>query len=131
MIGQAVLLDFMGDIPFLQQVSDVPGFENLYLRLNIVVIAVIRRLSGNGCCGAQGSVRIEDSGMHVNKVSVELIKEAASEAELNSIYLTQLLHHVDESVILTLTVVCTSDHCITIRPILMVCRVVSSVRENV
>jgi len=52
-------------------------------------------------------VRIEDSSsvMHENKISVELIKEAASEFELNSIYLTQLLHDVDHSAILTLTVV--------------------------
>ena len=53
----------------------------------------------------QGSVRIEDSGFDENKIGVELMKEAASEPELNSIYLTQLLHSVDHSLVLTLTVV--------------------------
>jgi len=50
-------------------------------------------------------VRIQDSGIQQNKISIELIKEAASESQLNSIYLTQLLHDVDQSAVLTLTVV--------------------------
>jgi len=53
-------------------------------------------------------VRIQDNAIHENKISVELIKEAASESELNSIYLTQLLHDFGQSVVLTLTVVRTS-----------------------
>ena len=53
----------------------------------------------------QGSVTIRDNGVHENKIGIELIKEAASESELNSIYLTQLLHDVDRSFVLTLTVV--------------------------
>ena len=50
-------------------------------------------------------MKIQDSGFYENKIGVELIKEAASEAELNSIYLTQLLHDVDQSLVLTLIVV--------------------------
>ena len=63
------------------------------------------RLVNGYRCDVQGSVRIQDNGIHENKVGVELIKEAASESDLNSIYLTQLLHDVDHSVVLTLTVV--------------------------
>jgi len=50
-------------------------------------------------------VRIQDSNIQENKISIELIKEAASESQLNSIYLTQLLHDVGQSAVLTLTVV--------------------------
>jgi len=50
-------------------------------------------------------VRIQDGGVSENKIGVELIKEAASESELNSVYLTQLLHDVDRSLVLTLSVV--------------------------
>ena len=60
----------------------------------------------NTLCDVQGSVRLQDSDIYANKIGVELIKEAATESELNSIYLTQLLHHVDHSLILTLAVVC-------------------------
>ena len=65
----------------------------------------VNALSANDCCVVQGSVRIQDSGIQQNKISIELIKEAASESQLNSIYLTQLLHDVDQSAVLTLTVV--------------------------
>jgi len=58
----------------------------------------------------QGSVRIQDSGVHENKIGVELVKEAGSESELNSVYLTQLLHTVDRSLVLTLTVVRRHTH---------------------
>jgi len=67
------------------------------------------------CVTFQGSVKIEDSGIDDNKIGVELIKEAASESELNSIYLTQLLHDVDQSLVLTLTVVRSSLHNIITR----------------
>ena len=50
-------------------------------------------------------MEIQDRGVDENKIGVKLTKEAASEAELNSIYLTQLLHDVDRSLVLTLTIV--------------------------
>ena len=50
-------------------------------------------------------MRIQDSGSHEDKIGVELTKEAATESELNSIYLTQLLHDVDHSLVLTLVIV--------------------------
>ena len=54
----------------------------------------------------QGSVKIEDGGsIDNNKIGVQLAKEASTESELNSIYLTRLLHQVDRSLVLTLTVV--------------------------
>jgi len=51
-------------------------------------------------------VKIQDGGIYENKIGVELIKEAATESELNSIYVSQLIHDVDQSLVLTLIVVC-------------------------
>ena len=56
-------------------------------------------------------MRIRDSGVYENKIGVELIKEAATESELNSIYLTQLLHDIDHSLVLTLIIV-RDSHCL-------------------
>lgn len=51
-------------------------------------------------------MKIQDGGIYENKIGVELIKEAATESELNSIYVSQLIHDVDQSLVLTLIVVC-------------------------
>ena len=50
-------------------------------------------------------MKIQDSGINENKIGVKLMKEAATESELNSIYLTHLLHDVDHSLVLTFIVV--------------------------
>jgi len=97
----------------------VPSFEN-FNQLTSISISISssnssssvtnigKWLSTTDFCDVQGSVKVQDSGIYENKIGVELIKKAASEVELNSIYLTQLLHDVDHSLVLTLIVVRTS-----------------------